>query len=64
MLGAYLAHGNDMNTAIYVFRQLCGIKGHVWPISLENDLHISARLENGEWRGCGARRECHGDQAT
>ncbi|MGK0200871.1 MAG: CofD-related protein of GAK system, partial [Yoonia sp.] len=48
MLGAYLAHGNDMNTAIYVFRQLCGIKGHVWPISLENDLHISARLENGE----------------
>jgi CofD-related protein of GAK system len=48
MLGAYLAHGNDMNTAIYVFRQLCGIKGNVWPVSLENDLHISARLESGD----------------
>jgi CofD-related protein of GAK system len=48
MLGAYLAHGNDMNTAIYVFRQLCGINGNVWPITLENDLQLCAQLENGE----------------
>ena len=48
MLGAYLSHGNDMNTAIYVFRQLCGINGNVWPVSLANDLQLCARLENGE----------------
>ena len=48
MLGAYLAHGNDMNTAIYVFRQLCGINGNVWPITLENDLQLCAKLENGD----------------
>lgn len=48
MLGAYLAHGNDMNTAIYVFRQLCGINGNVWPITLENDLQLCARLADGE----------------
>mgnify|MGYP002629933641 CR=1 FL=1 len=48
ILGAYLAHGNDMNTAIYVFRQLCGILGNVWPVSLENDLQLCARLEGGK----------------
>ena len=48
MLGAYLSHGNDMNTAIYVFRQLCGINGNVWPITLANDLQLCALLENGE----------------
>ena len=48
LLGAFLAHGRDMNTAIYVFRQLCGIRGHVWPVSLLGDLHLCARLEDGE----------------
>lgn len=48
MLGAYLSHGNDMNTAIYVFRQLCGINGNVWPITLANDLQLCAQLANGE----------------
>ena len=48
MLGAYLAHGNDMNTAIYVFRQLCGINGNVWPVTLENDLQLCAKLENND----------------
>lgn len=47
MLGAYLAHGNDMNTAIYVFRQLCGINGNVWPITLENDMQLCAELADG-----------------
>jgi len=48
MLGAYLAHGNDMNTAIYVFRQLCGINGNVWPVTLENDLQLGAELADGQ----------------
>lgn len=48
MLGAYLSHGNDMNTAIYVFRQLCGINGNVWPITLENDLQLGAHLADGQ----------------
>jgi CofD-related protein of GAK system len=48
LLGAFLAHGRDMNTAIFVFRQLCGIQGHVWPVALPGDLHLCGRLENGE----------------
>lgn len=47
LVGAYFAHGENMNTAIYVFRQLCGIRGNVLPVSLRNDLHIGVQLEDG-----------------
>ena len=48
LVGSYLAHNKDINTAIYVFRQLCSIHGNVWPISIANDLHITAHLEDGQ----------------
>lgn len=48
LIGAYLAHAKNMNTAIYVFRQLCSIRGHVWPVSLQTKLHIGAQLEGGQ----------------
>lgn len=48
LVGSYLAHNKDINTAIYVFRQLCSIHGNVWPISTANDLHICAHLEDGQ----------------
>ena len=48
LLGAYFAHNKDINTAIYVFRQLCSIQGNVWPVSLDNDLHLQAALDNGD----------------
>jgi len=48
LVGAYLAHAKNMNTAIYVFRQLCSISGDVWPVSLQADLHIGAHLEDGQ----------------
>ncbi|MDX2505342.1 MAG: 2-phospho-L-lactate transferase CofD family protein [Gammaproteobacteria bacterium] len=47
LVGTYLAHNKDINTAIYVFRQLCSIQGNVWPISVANNLHIKTRLEDG-----------------
>ncbi|MBW9462343.1 YvcK family protein [Kluyvera sp. EC_51] len=46
--GAYLAHNRDINTAIFVFRKLCGISGNVWPSSLCNDLILSATLNDGK----------------
>ena len=48
LAGAYLAHGRDINAAISVFRELCGIRGNVWPASTENDLHLHAVLHSGE----------------
>lgn len=48
LVGAYLSHGENINTAIYVFRQLCSIKGGVYPVSLRNDLHVGVELENGK----------------
>ncbi|MBH3174799.1 gluconeogenesis factor YvcK family protein [Serratia ureilytica] len=48
LTGAYLAHNRDMNTAIFVFRKLCGITGEVWPSSLNNDLVLSANLNDGQ----------------
>jgi hypothetical protein len=47
LTGACLAHNGDINTAIFVFRKLCGISGNVWPCSLDNDLVLSATLKNG-----------------
>jgi CofD-related protein of GAK system len=48
LMGAYLAHAKNMNTAIYVFRQICSIYGDVWPVSLQTDLHIGVHLEDGQ----------------
>ncbi len=48
LTGAFLSHDNDMNTAIYVFRQLCSIRGNVWPVSLETNLHIGGNLDDGQ----------------
>lgn len=48
LVGAYLAHAKNMNTAIYVFRQLCSIHGNIWPVSLQSGLHIGVCLEDGQ----------------
>jgi uncharacterized cofD-like protein len=48
LAGAYLAHGNDINAAISMFRSLCSIGGDVWPTSSANDLHLHALLNDGE----------------
>ena len=48
LTGAYLAHGRDINAAISAFRELCSIRGHVWPVSTDNDLLLEATLRNGE----------------
>lgn len=48
LAGAYLAHNNDINAAILVFRKLCSIAGNVWPISTDNDVQLRADLKNGE----------------
>jgi 2-phospho-L-lactate transferase/gluconeogenesis factor (CofD/UPF0052 family) len=48
LTGAYLAHNNDINTAIFVFRKLCGIEGSVWPSSVQNGVDLSAVLHNGK----------------
>jgi uncharacterized cofD-like protein len=45
--GALLAEDGDINAAIAAFRALCGIKGHVWPVSRDHDLTLAARLEDG-----------------
>jgi uncharacterized cofD-like protein len=47
LAGAWLAHGNDINAAISVFRTLCSIQGNVWPTSTDNDLQLEAVLNNG-----------------
>jgi uncharacterized cofD-like protein len=47
LAGAYLAHDNDINAAISIFKDLCGIGGNVWPASVVNDVHLSARLSDG-----------------
>jgi uncharacterized cofD-like protein len=47
LTGAHLAHNSDINTAIFVFRKLCDIAGHVWPSSVANDVALSAVLNDG-----------------
>lgn len=46
--GAILAHNGDINTAVFVFRKLCGVEGDVWTSSLDSDLILRATLKNGE----------------
>jgi uncharacterized cofD-like protein len=47
LTGACLAHNGDINTAIFVFRKLCNIRGDVWSSSTDNDLTLSATLNDG-----------------
>jgi uncharacterized cofD-like protein len=47
LTGAHLAHNSDINTAIFVFRKLCDIAGHVWPSTEANDVDLSAVLNDG-----------------
>lgn len=47
LAGACLAHNGDINTAVFVFRKLCSISGNVWTSSLDNDLTLKARLQDG-----------------
>ena len=47
LTGAHLAHNSDINTAIFVFRKLCDIAGHVWPSTAESTADLSAILNDG-----------------
>ncbi|WP_119393065.1 gluconeogenesis factor YvcK family protein [Taklimakanibacter lacteus] len=44
--GALLAAEGDINAAIRAFRSLCGISGHVWPVSRDPDLLLVAELKD------------------
>ena len=46
LTGAHLAHDSDINTAIFVFRKLCDVAGHVWPSTAEG-ADLSALLNDG-----------------
>lgn len=47
LTGAHLAHNSEINTAIFVFRKLCDIAGHVWPCSDRGGIDLSAVLNDG-----------------
>jgi CofD-related protein of GAK system len=47
LTGAYFAHGEDINTAILKFRELCSIAGNVWPASTLPDVQLAATLRDG-----------------
>ncbi|GAA4174183.1 gluconeogenesis factor YvcK family protein [Shinella granuli] len=47
LTGAHLAHNSDINTAIFVFRKLCDITGHVWPSTAADGVDLSAVLNDG-----------------
>lgn len=47
LTGAHIAHNGEINTAIFVFRKLCDIAGHVWPSSTMSGLDLSAVLDDG-----------------
>lgn len=47
LAGAYLAHGRDINTAIFVFRKLCQIEGDVWPSTTDDGVALVATLRDG-----------------
>ncbi|MBV5297574.1 MAG: YvcK family protein [Rhodoferax sp.] len=47
LAGAYLAHDRDINTAIFIFRKLCAIDGHVWPSTTSDRVELSATLRDG-----------------
>src|SRR5690606_38644171 len=47
LTGAHLAHNSDINTAIFVFRKLCDVTGHVWPSTAADGVALSAVLNDG-----------------
>ncbi len=47
LTGAHLAHNSDINTAIFVFRKLCDVTGHVWPSTAADGVSLSAVLHDG-----------------
>jgi CofD-related protein of GAK system len=47
LTGAYLSHGRDINAAIAIFRQLCGIEGQVWPSTMSDTVALQAHLGDG-----------------
>jgi CofD-related protein of GAK system len=47
LTGAYLAHGRNINAAIFVFRELCAIEGNVWPSTFEDTAELRAELRDG-----------------
>jgi uncharacterized cofD-like protein len=47
LTGAHLAHNCDINTAIFVFRKLCDVAGHVWPSTTADGIDLSAVLNDG-----------------
>ena len=47
LVGAYLAHGRDINTAIRMFRKLCAIDGNVWPSTTCGGVELHAELRDG-----------------
>jgi len=47
LTGAHLAHNREINTAIFVFRKLCDIAGHVWPSTAADGVELSAVLKDG-----------------
>lgn len=47
LTGAYIAHNRDINTAIFVFKKICGIEGNVWPSTVHNHVELAARLADG-----------------
>ena len=47
LTGAHLAHNSDINTAIFVFRKLCDVAGHVWPSTAADGVALSAVLNDG-----------------
>jgi CofD-related protein of GAK system len=44
LAGAYFAFSKNLNPAIYVFKELCKIKGDVWPTALDGRIHLGAEL--------------------
>lgn len=47
LTGAYIAHNRDINTAIFVFKKICGIEGNVWPSTVLNTVELAAGLADG-----------------
>jgi uncharacterized cofD-like protein len=47
LAGACLAHGRDINRAIGIVRELCGIEGHVWPSTTDDTVELVAELRDG-----------------
>ncbi len=46
LTGAFLEEDGDINAAIEVFRNLCGISGNVWPVTADNTMTLAAVLRD------------------